>query len=99
MLETSKSHWTELSAATSKSNDEDEQLPNNVMYENLNERAERRWFFRREPYELKIGGKIAERGQAEIFEASASNKRNALCYVYNSVNNKYEDSFGRSGLW
>lgn len=63
-LEVSKFHWTEQN-----SDGEDEQPPNSVVFEKLKEHPVWGPFYRRHQFELKIGAKIGEGGQAEIFEA------------------------------
>jgi serine/threonine protein kinase len=66
-VDSSKSHWTELSVAT---DDSEEQVPNSVVFEEMKEHPEWGMFFRGHQYdELEVGAKIAEGGQAEIFEA------------------------------
>jgi hypothetical protein len=72
-IECSKSSWTERTVSTSSSADGHERVSNREAFERLKEHEEWKPFFRRSWYDLKIGEKIAEGGQAEIFAASGTN--------------------------
>jgi serine/threonine protein kinase len=79
-IESSKSHWTELSKKENESkelwSDNEEVMESNqVVFERLKEHPEWGPFFRRSWYDLEIGEKIGEGGQAEIFAASGTNLR------------------------
>jgi serine/threonine protein kinase len=78
-VESSKSHWTELSVATECS---DEQVPNSVVFEEMKKHPEWGLFFQDKQFELEIGAKIAEGGQAEIFEALGKKKYDASYSKY-----------------
>lgn len=80
-IESSKSHWTELSkkrkhdSNESSLDGEDHHKSNSDAFERLKERAEWGSFFRQSWYELEMSEKIAEGGQAEIFVGSGTNLR------------------------
>ncbi|KAG0587884.1 hypothetical protein KC19_2G198800 [Ceratodon purpureus] len=71
----SRSHWTEPSCSTSDSECGLERVSNSEAFERLKEDPEWGTFFRRSWYDLVIGEKIAEGGQAEIFAASGTGWR------------------------
>ncbi|KAG0587885.1 hypothetical protein KC19_2G198900 [Ceratodon purpureus] len=71
----SRSHWTEPSCSTSDSECGLERVSNSEAFERLKEDPEWGSFFRRSWYDLVIGEKIAEGGQAEIFAASGTSLR------------------------
>ncbi|KAG0587882.1 hypothetical protein KC19_2G198600 [Ceratodon purpureus] len=74
----SRSHWTEPSCSTSDSECGLERISNSEAFEGLKEDPEWGAFFRRSWYDLVIGEKIAEGGQAEIFAASGIGLRDGI---------------------
>ncbi|KAG0594413.1 hypothetical protein M758_UG074900 [Ceratodon purpureus] len=74
----SRSHWTEPSCSISDSDCGLERVSNSEAFERLKENPEWGAFFRRPWYDLVIGEKIAEGGQAEIFAASGTGLRDGI---------------------
>lgn len=73
-VESSTSHWT-----TVTTDESDEQVPNSVMFEKLKHDPEWARFFWKPPYKLENVVKIAEGGQALIYEALGTSKYDKRC--------------------